>query len=217
MKITRKFNQRTTIDSNQEDKEDSDEENCSTCEDKIRLFQKYISCKILLQSSRYEILLNLKVLSRFTNLLFFNVNFPKEIITFINTVYIELRRKSIAVDFDLEKLGHLCPCDEHVYCHEQWYDIVNERFGEWIDDNEKLEKSSGDTYPNPFEWRWYIYQCDVEKQDYNPKICHKIFCHYDGEEREEGFFCRGCGQTCCLECRSYNDYCYECFRPGDYT
>jgi hypothetical protein len=213
----------TTEEESQSMESESDEEtSCATKEGKIRLFQKYISCKILIQSSKYELLLNFKVLSRFTHLLFFDVNFPQEIITFINTIYIELRRKSIAVDFDLEKLGHLCPCDEHLYCHEQWYDIVNEMVGERIDDMGK-QKNHQLPYHNLLECRWDLYQCDVEKQnddDDEPEICHNFFNYSNGEDSDQnnGFLCRGCGQICCIQCRSsLADFCIECYSPGDYT
>lgn len=204
----------TTEEESQSMESESDEEtSCATNEGKIRLFQKYISFKILIQSSKYQLLLNFKVLSRFTSLLFFNVNLPKEIITYINNIFIELRRKFIAVDFDLKKFGNICPCDENLHCHERWYDKTNYLVCNWIDKNENSRITLWDSYLNPLEFCWDVHHCHVEKKGGE---CHNIFIYCDGEEEyndgfiEDGFFCLCCNRYCCLECQSVSDYCIEC-------
>ncbi len=213
------------IDSDQEDCStdesiiiSSDEAYCSTEEGKIHLFKEYLSCKIIIQSSKPELLLNFKVLSRFTNLLFFNVNFPKEIIAYINNIYIELRRKSIDVDFDLKKFGNICPCDENIHCHERWYEMANDLVGKWIDKTEKSRitlKLKDYNYPNPLELSWHLYHCDVAKDDIDdddiPEDCHNIFFFRDGKEAD-GFLCKCCNRYCCSGCGKCSmDYCIECF------
>lgn len=187
--------------------------------EKLRLFKKYLPKKILLKSSKYELLLNFKVLSRFSRLVFFNVIFPQEVINFINNIYIELIRKDIDIHTDHDILGHICPCDSNIDCHKTWYNMTNDIvFPEKKEENDEYTKFN--TYPSPMTANWVLNHCNVVQK--KGGICHNIFFFFEEDEeyKDNGFCCDCCGRNCCIECLGKIDtklelftniyYCIEC-------
>jgi len=195
--------------------------NLALYSEKMRLLKKYLPGKILLKNSKYELLLHFKVLSRFSQLIFFNVTFPKEVITFINNIYIELIRRDIDIDFGIdddlrmhlygENYGrNICPCNSKIDCHKTWYTMTNNI-------SFKMGKYFCHTYSNLLEEWWGLNHCDVlQKQG---EICHNIFLFDENEEEEgNGFICSKCNRNCCNKCLVNEDddreeyYCVQCHK-----
>jgi len=188
-------------------------------EDTFLVNLSFIRLNLLLKYWKKELKFNYKVLSRFSKLILFNVNFPCEIIVFINYIYLELRKEEF-------NKNNLCPCKENK-CQLKWYEMrLN------LPRADDGEISRWNWKHRNLKENWDFHHCNVIQK--NGVLCHNL-CLYNKkdtcddltkEERDShGFKCDICSLICCIEClasghkdrlfrdsnnKNYGNDCIEC-------